>query len=243
MSEIGKALNQVLAAASDGQTVTTLAEAVNAVATEQGASTRDALGLVAGQIGRLQASTDGNTAEVSGNTKALVASVVPLGASAATSWADDLGGVAKALLSGLTLSPVISGLLSLFRGGSDEPEGEPIAYTEPEAIHFLGTAAQGAGSPLVGIDYGQDGLPRLMNLTGGTANVDGSLADAAATTASATARTASGEAGGGGWPGTITVNVQAIDSRSFLDHSDAIANAVREAILNAHPLGEVVREI
>jgi len=41
----------------------------------------------------------------------------------------------------------------------------------------------------------------------------------------------------------ITIQVQAIDSRSFLDHSGEIANAVREALLNAHSLGDIVTEL
>ncbi len=41
----------------------------------------------------------------------------------------------------------------------------------------------------------------------------------------------------------INVSVQAIDSRSFLDHSDDIARAVREAMLNSHPLNDVIAEI
>ena len=41
----------------------------------------------------------------------------------------------------------------------------------------------------------------------------------------------------------VTVQVQAMDSRSFLDHSNEIARAVREAILNSHALGSVVSEL
>jgi len=40
----------------------------------------------------------------------------------------------------------------------------------------------------------------------------------------------------------IQVNVQAVDSRSFLDHSDAIADALREALLRSHPVMDVLRE-
>ncbi len=40
----------------------------------------------------------------------------------------------------------------------------------------------------------------------------------------------------------VTVNVQAMDSRSFLDHRDEIARAVREAMLNGHSLNDVVNE-
>ena len=42
---------------------------------------------------------------------------------------------------------------------------------------------------------------------------------------------------------TITVNVNAIDSRSFSDHSEAIARVVREAMLNSGALADVVGEI
>lgn len=41
----------------------------------------------------------------------------------------------------------------------------------------------------------------------------------------------------------VTVQVQAIDSRSFLDHSDEIARAVREAVLNMHSLNDVMSEL
>jgi hypothetical protein len=34
--------------------------------------------------------------------------------------------------------------------------------------------------------------------------------------------------------------VNAIDSKSFIDHSDAIAEAVRQALLNSHALGDVI---
>ena len=41
----------------------------------------------------------------------------------------------------------------------------------------------------------------------------------------------------------ITVNVQAMDSQSFMDRSNDIANAVREAMLNLHPINAVVAEL
>jgi len=41
----------------------------------------------------------------------------------------------------------------------------------------------------------------------------------------------------------ITVQVQAMDSRSFLDHREEIARAVREAMLNSHALNDVVNEL
>jgi hypothetical protein len=44
-------------------------------------------------------------------------------------------------------------------------------------------------------------------------------------------------------PTQVTVNVNAMDSKSFLDHSDDIANAVREAMLNMHPINGVVANL
>ena len=41
----------------------------------------------------------------------------------------------------------------------------------------------------------------------------------------------------------ITVQVQAMDSQSFLDHSDDIAQAVRQAMLQSSVLNDVIREV
>jgi hypothetical protein len=41
----------------------------------------------------------------------------------------------------------------------------------------------------------------------------------------------------------ITVQVNAMDSQSFLDHSDDIANAVKQAILNSNSLNDVISSL
>ena len=41
----------------------------------------------------------------------------------------------------------------------------------------------------------------------------------------------------------ITVNVQAMDARSFLDRSNDIALAVRDAMLNLNSINDVVNEL
>src|SRR5436305_1967821 len=41
----------------------------------------------------------------------------------------------------------------------------------------------------------------------------------------------------------ITVNVNAMDSQSFMDRSGYIASAVREAMLNLHPINDVVASL
>lgn len=40
----------------------------------------------------------------------------------------------------------------------------------------------------------------------------------------------------------VVVQVQAMDSRSFLDHRDEIASAVRQALLESHGLSDVISE-
>jgi hypothetical protein len=47
----------------------------------------------------------------------------------------------------------------------------------------------------------------------------------------------------GGAAPQITIHVQAMDSRSFLDRSEDIAQAVRKAMLESNVLNDVVREI
>lgn len=42
--------------------------------------------------------------------------------------------------------------------------------------------------------------------------------------------------------GSVVVQVQAIDSRSFLDHRDEIASAVKQALMESHGLGTVLGE-
>lgn len=41
----------------------------------------------------------------------------------------------------------------------------------------------------------------------------------------------------------VTIQVNAMDSQSFLDHSDDIAMAVKQAILNSSSLNDVIAEL
>lgn len=41
----------------------------------------------------------------------------------------------------------------------------------------------------------------------------------------------------------VNIQVSAMDSQSFLDHSDEIATAVRNALLNSHPLADVISDL
>jgi len=123
--------------------------------------------------------------------------------------------VAKVFTSGFGLSPLISGLVGLFTGGSNKVAvQEATPYVWPASIHFEGAVSRTGKTP--GQEWPQsDGLRHK------------------------------GEWGGEfqGRPLNITFQVQALDSRSFLEHSDEIARAVREAMLNSHALNDVVSEL
>ena len=134
--------------------------------------------------------------------------------SRATSSAGSSGGSAGSTLldifgSGLGLSPLISGLASLFGGGGDNPVQSPLVhFALPPAVQVSAGVSE-SGGPAFAVDHPQGGLPRASQT---------------------------------GAPAQITVQVQAMDSRSFLDHSGEIAMAVRQAMLESSVLNDVVRE-
>lgn len=129
-----------------------------------------------------------------------------------------LSTVSKVFTSGLGLVSLISGLFGLF-GGGNGPEPPPLVkYTMPERLYFQGAGVAGG---IASADYDQTGKPRAYVTSLPNAGSDRS-GDAAP---------------------QITVNVQAMDSRSFLDHSTEIAQAVRQAMLNLSPVNDVVSDL
>ena len=71
--------------------------------------------------------------------------------------------------------------------------------------------------------------------------IGGQSTPSSQTTASSIAATA-GAAGSVVQNTPVTISVTAMDSRSFLDHSDEIAQAVRRALLESHSLNDVILE-
>jgi hypothetical protein len=113
---------------------------------------------------------------------------------------------------GSGLSPLISGLTSLFGGGSSSPQ-PLIPYVTPLPIQATAGINASGGSGAVGVNNGTVGLPQPVP----------------ASTSSASPQ--------------ITVQVQAMDSQSFLDHSNDIAMAVRQAMLESSVLNDVIRGV
>jgi hypothetical protein len=128
-----------------------------------------------------------------------------------------LGSVAKTVMeSGFGLAPLISGLVSLFSGGSPAAPAPLVKYALPAAVSFQAAESQGQ---VTGLDYDQTGMARSYapaGASGGTAN---------------------------GAASQITVNVQAMDARSFMDRSNDIALAVRDAMLNLNAINDVVNDL
>jgi hypothetical protein len=77
---------------------------------------------------------------------------------------------------------------------------------------------------------------------GGTIHYNGITEGPAPSTNAPAAQTAR-TSGATTYSPQITVHVNAMDSQSFMDRSGDIANAVREAMLNNHPINGVVADL
>ena len=157
------------------------------------------------QISQLQSAYQQQAALIQANTQAVQGNTSAQSSRSAGSAA---GGVASSLFGGFglgLLSPLVSGIASLFGGGHSTPAPLPI-YVPPAPVSI--------NAPLY------------------------SSPSAAASNSNAAATAASNQAAP-----QVTVNVNAMDSKSFMDHSADIANAVREAMLNMHPINGVVASL
>lgn len=124
-----------------------------------------------------------------------------------------LSGGGRPLWQSLILPPFVSGLLKLFGGGGEDA---PPPMPQPFALPksvHLEGALEKNGRVRTDLSYDATGLPRA--------------AEARST---------------GGGP-TVQVNVQAMDSRSFLDHSEEIARSVRQALWESQVLHDALREV
>jgi hypothetical protein len=128
--------------------------------------------------------------------------------SSGSSIVSTLGGIASSVLGG-GLSPIISGLLSLFGGGSTPAPAAVTPFKLPASVDYQAGLTGPAGQ-IVPVDSGQGGQVRPQ------------------TTSSAP---------------QVSIQVNAMDSQSFMDHSDEIASAVKAAILSSHSLNDVLAEL
>jgi hypothetical protein len=138
--------------------------------------------------------------------------------SSGKSVASTVESVASAVFgSGLGLIPLVSSLVDLFGGGAEAPAAL-TKYVAPPALNvsLADTADANRGiSSFQGVIYGQNGLPRAAPQS--------------------QAPSSSGP--------QISIQVNAMDSQSFMDHSYEIAQAVRSAMLNMNSLNDVVSDL
>ncbi len=182
-------------------------------AASNGSDFSTALSQAGQQITQLQSAYQQQASLIQANTQAIQGNTSAQSSRSAGSTA---GGVASSLLGGMglgLLSPLISGIASLFGGGSSTPAPLPV-YVPPSPVSI--------NAP-------------IFSATPSVAS-SGTTASAASTPTAATSSQATASP-------QITVNVNAMDSQSFMDHSTDIANAVREAMLNMHPINGVVASL
>ena len=152
------------------------------------------------------------------------------GSSGSNGLLDAAESIGKNVLSNLGIIPLIGSLFGLFDGSTSQPTFQK--YEKPGSINFSGSIV---GNSLVNSDYNALGLPRL-----GSAASHDALSGVPPATGPASG--ASGSSSSGSSP-QISVNVQAMDAKSFMDYSGQIAQAVREAMLNLSSLNDVVTEL
>lgn len=164
------------------------------------------------QISQLESAYRQQASLIQANTQAIQGNT---SAQSSRSAASVAGGMASSLFGGLglgLLSPLISGIASLFGGGSSTPAPLPV-YVPPSPVSI--------DAPIYS--------PTPSVASSGTTAPAASTPSATASNPAASPQ--------------ITVNVNAMDSQSFMDHSTDIANAVREAMLNNHPINGVVASL
>lgn len=183
---------------------------------------------VTGSSGLLQPSSD-TRAGMSGSdaTLPVIGSLPPPSTSGGTSssaGSSVLSVASKVFESGLGLVPLVTGLLGLFDGGASAPP-PLVKYAMPQRLYFTGADT---GSGVGEANYDQMGMPRVSG---------------AAVDRSSSAPSTTGSASAGSYAPQINVTVQAMDARSFMDHSTEIAQAVRQAMLNLSSINDVVNEL
>ena len=168
-----------------------------------------------GQVTLLRQVNELNQQVLGDNTKALGQAATNQNQSSGNGAANTAKSIGSYLLGGLGIGPLISGITNLFGGGGPPTPTPAVKYSPPPALQYQGAVM--SGGQISGYDYNDRGGIRTM--------------DSAQTSQAPQSSP------------QVIVQVNAMDSRSFLDHSDDIARAVRAAILNSSSLNDVISEM
>lgn len=178
-----------------------------------GASLGDGVKGLNTELEQLRVLFQAQTASTKENTEALTRATNTQSSSSVASTAANVAKSATSFFSGGLISPLLSGVLKLF-GRGGSPEPPP---------------------PLPAFS-----LPRSVT-------IDGSIQDGGSSSITSTQYAADGlprvATPSPARQPQVTVQVQAMDARSFLDRSDDIARAVKEAMLNSHSVNDVIGEL
>lgn len=204
-----------------------LPEVLQTLAPQGGSTLTEVMADVSKQLSGLSSVSQTQSEVISANTQAVVQNTTAHSSGGVKGAVSTIGSIASSVFgSGLGLAPLIAGLVHLFGGGKSEPPPALIRFSLPPSIRvdaanapLFGSSTLGAGG-LPAADYGQSGLPRIVLPS---TEPRGEIERVR--------------------PPQITIQVQTMDSRSFLDHSQEIAQAVREAMLNMHSLNDVVSDL
>jgi hypothetical protein len=133
----------------------------------------------------------------------------------ASSGGGGIGSTASSILGGGLgfLSPIFTGIMSLFGLGGSSSAPAPLPFYTPPPGVQMSDTLRSATPSAAPVN----------SAAGGNTSSGGSAAQAAAP--------------------QVTVNVSAMDSQSFMDRSNDIANAVRQAMLDLHPINDVVANL
>ncbi len=179
-----------------------------------GSSATDQSSQLATQMQQLETVAQAETETIQSNTQAINQNTTQLGQGPqGASIASQAGSALESTL-GMGLSPLITGILGLFGGGGGGGSPSvPSAFLMPPSVNVNAGMSEAAPTQPFAVDYAAGGSPRAATSGAGTGSAQ------------------------------ITVQVQAMDSQSFLDHSDDIAQAVRQAMLQSSVLNDVIREV
>ena len=181
-------------------------------------SLEEELRRLTGQMTLLRQVNELNQDVLNENTKALAQAATNQSQGSSSDVASTAKSIGSFLLGGLGIGSLVSGIASLF-GGGEQPTPPPLVkYALPAALQYEG-AVMSSGAVSSYDHNDREGIRAV-----------GSSQSAAGQPAP----TASQQ---------VVIQVNAMDSKSFLDHSDDIARAVRAAILNSSSLNDVISEM
>lgn len=231
-----------------------LTSLINNVVPQTGQNLPDSMLQLSRQMEQLRAINQISSDTLAANTLAIAQNTAVQGSGKGVG--STIGNAASGLFSNaLNALPLVSGLTRLFRGSAPDPLPTLLPYIQPAPIH-VDQSIGGSGLSQTGTSAYQQPASAsgrvnqfvgLNTILASTPLESLAKPDVGQSVALSALRAGPGEAVGvepsqRNVP-SISIQVNAMDSRSFLDHSHDIALAVRDAMLNLNALNDVVNDL